>query len=148
MNYLKYLAIGTSACLCLSNCNKPAEDRADPPAVKPEAPQEAAFLKDIDAAAAADLIKLQRPPIVLDVRTPGEFAGGRIEGATNIDFSDPGFREAVDKLDREQPYLIHCQSGGRSGRSKDVFTELGFTAVYHLDGGMIAWEEAGLPTVK
>lgn len=139
------LLIALAAATALSNCKKqPAAEPADPLPLE----QEAAFLKDIDVAAAAKLVEMSDPPMIIDVRTPAEFATGHIDGALNIDFKDPGFKDALDKLERDQSYLIHCQSGGRSGISKAVFTDLGFEAIYHLDGGMSAWVEAGLPTAK
>ena len=85
---------------------------------------------------------------LLDVRTRAEWKASHIEGAINVDFKGPGFKEELAKLDRDQPYLLHCRSGNRSSSAKPVFTELGFKVIYHLDGGIIAWEEAGLPTVK
>lgn len=148
MNQAKSLLIGFTACLLLTNCTKTTEREAAAPPAKSAAPQPAVILEDVDAAAAAKLIEGQQAPIVLDVRTPEEFAAGHIEGAINVDFKGPGFKEELAKLDRDQPYLLHCRSGNRSTSAKPVFTELGFKAIYHLDGGIIAWEEAGLPTVK
>lgn len=87
-------------------------------------------------------------PIVLDVRTGAEFSEGHLKGAKNIDFRDDSFRESVSKLDRKKPYLVHCRSGGRSGASLKIFKELGFEHIYHLDGGMLGWEKAGLPVVR
>ena len=139
---LPFIAI--SALVALSNCSKQGGE----PAAAPEAEQAAPFIKDVDVAAAAELIEESDPPTVLDVRTPEEFAAGHIEGAINVDFKDPGFKDTLGKLDTDKSYLIHCHSGGRSGSSKPIFSELGFKAIYHLDGGMLAWEEAGLPTVK
>jgi len=124
------------------------EKKSDSNFTKPESPKSEPFMKDVDAQAAGKLIAKQRPPVVIDVRTPGEFAAGHLEGAVNIDFTGAGFREELEKLDRNQDYLVHCQSGGRSGQSKVVFTDLGFKAIYHLDGGFLAWEEAELPTTK
>ena len=130
----------TISCLVFAGCSSKPTDR----------PEKAtgALPIDIDAKAAGALLEQEKPPVVLDVRTPGEFAAGHIEGAVNIDFKGPGFKDEIAKLDREQPYLLHCRSGNRSGQSKPTFTELGFKTIYHLDGGFLAWEEAGLPTVK
>jgi rhodanese-related sulfurtransferase len=89
-----------------------------------------------------------RKPVILDVRTPDEFAEGHLEGAKNIDFNAKDFAERLGKLDKEKPYLVHCRSGGRSGRSLATFEKLGFKKLYHLDGGILAWEDAGLPVVK
>ena len=105
-------------------------------------------MKDIDAATAGKLVNGENPPTVIDVRTPQEFAEGHIQGAINIDFNSPDFKDELAKLSPDKTYLMHCRSGNRSNRAKPAFKELGFEAIYHLDGGMIAWEEAGLPTAK
>ncbi|HSH95599.1 MAG TPA: rhodanese-like domain-containing protein [Roseimicrobium sp.] len=97
--------------------------------------------------AAAALIQ-EKKVVVLDVRTGDEFVDGHIAGAKNLDFLDGGFKAQLATLDKKQPYLIHCASGGRSTRSLDVFKEAGFTNLYHLDGGIKAWEKAGKPVVK
>jgi len=85
---------------------------------------------------------------VLDVRTPQEFAEGHVPGAINIDFLAPDFQQKVSALDKSKSYLVHCQSGGRSGKSLEVFKKLGFTGIIHLDGGFSEWTEAGGPEEK
>ena len=100
-------------------------------------------VKHVDAKQAIALLKEEKPPIVLDVRTAEEYAEGHISGAKNIDFNKPDFAEQLGKLDKETSYLVHCRSGGRSGKSLAVLKKLGFKSIIHLDGGMLAWEEAG-----
>lgn len=85
---------------------------------------------------------------ILDLRTPEEYQGGRLAHATNIDFMAPDFEQRLGPLNRDQCYLIHCASGGRSTRALRVFEKLGFKSVVHLDGGMGAWESAGKPVEK
>ncbi len=85
---------------------------------------------------------------VLDIRTPAEYEEAHVEGATNIDFIAPSFEAEITKLDRDKPYLVHCQSGGRSGRSLAVFKKLGFKNIYHLDGGLTGWRTAGNAVVE
>ena len=105
-------------------------------------------VKHHDAAAAADLLEKNSDVVVLDIRTPDEYAEGHIQGALNIDFRAASFRDEVGKLDRAKTYLVHCRSGGRSTQSLPVFKELGFTGIIHLDGGFNAWQEAGNSSVK
>ena len=85
--------------------------------------------------------------VILDVRTSGEYAGGHIDGAVNIDYYDPGFESLIDALDRTKTYLVHCQSGNRSASGAAVMAGLGFVEVYELDGGITAWIDAGQPVV-
>jgi len=77
--------------------------------------------------------------VVLDVRTPEEIAGGKVEGATELDFRSPGFAAQLDKLDKSKTYLVYCRSGNRSGKACQLMTEKGFTKLYNLAGGYTAW---------
>ena len=83
--------------------------------------------------------------VVLDVRTPAEFAEGHLDRAQLIDFNAGGFAEAVGSLDRSATYFVYCRSGNRSGQATEIMADLGFTSVYDLDGGIQAWEAAGGP---
>ena len=85
--------------------------------------------------------------VVLDVRTPGEYASGHIEGAVLLDFRDgQAFDEGIDALDKSKTYYIYCHSGNRSGRAAAEMKARGLKVV-ELQGGMIAWALSGLPTV-
>lgn len=86
-------------------------------------------------------------PVVLDVRTPKEYAEGHIEGATNINFYDEDFAERMKAKPKDKTYFIYCRSGGRSGKTLAMMKKAGFT-IYDLKGGMIAWNKANKPVVK
>ncbi|MEC9055027.1 MAG: rhodanese-like domain-containing protein [Verrucomicrobiota bacterium] len=105
----------------------------------------------VDARQAGELLSdpdKKNSPIIIDIRTSDEFREGHLKGARQIDFLEEGFAEKVRKLDRSRSYLIHCRSGGRSSRSLALWKKMKFKKVYHLDGGILAWEKAGLPVVK
>ncbi|MEO1059804.1 MAG: rhodanese-like domain-containing protein [Actinomycetota bacterium] len=85
--------------------------------------------------------------VVLDVRTPEEFAEGHLEGAVMIDFYEADFADQIAELDPDVPYLLYCRSGNRSGQTAALMQELGFSDVADVDGGIIAWTDAGLPTI-
>ena len=105
----------------------------------------------VDAKGAAKLLSEKdekKKPVILDIRTPEEFQEGHLEGAKNIDFKADDFSEKIAKLDRDKPYVVHCRSGGRSGQSLETFKKLGFKNIIHLDGGILGWQEAELPTTK
>jgi rhodanese-related sulfurtransferase len=98
----------------------------------------------VDAAAAIT----DNPPdglVVLDVRTPEEFAEGHLDGAVLADFYAADFAEQLAALDTDVPYLVYCRSGNRSGQALGVMEQLGFTSVVDIDGGIVAWTDAGLP---
>lgn len=86
--------------------------------------------------------------IILDIRTPSEFAEGHIENAANLDFYSDTFADDLSLLDKKKTYLLYCRSGARSGKALDMMAEFDFIEVYNISDGIIAWEEAGLPTVK
>ena len=86
--------------------------------------------------------------IIIDVRTPEEYAEGHIEEAINLDYNSDTFRDDIGLLDRDKTYFIYCRSGRRSAGALEVMQGLGFGKVYHLTGGILTWEAAGLPVVK
>ena len=83
--------------------------------------------------------------VILDVRTPGEFRSERIDGAVLVDYNSGNFRSELRALDREKTYLVYCRTGNRSGGAVRAMKEEGFRNVYHLDGGIVNWKEAGFP---
>ena len=85
--------------------------------------------------------------VILDVRTPEEFAAEHIENAVNVSFNAPDFRETVNRLDKTKTYVVYCRTGVRSAKASAVMKELGFKRVYDM-GGIEGWKEAGYPTVK
>ena len=86
---------------------------------------------------------LEQEVVLLDIRTPEEFAQGQIEGATLIDYYDADFTSQLEELDKDKTYAIYCRSGARSGDTLALMQELGFTSVYDLSGGILAWNAAG-----
>lgn len=85
---------------------------------------------------------------VLDVRTPEEFEDGHIAGAVNLNVHDAEFSAKLAELDKAKPILLHCAAGNRSVRALPVLREQKFPTVYHLNGGLKAWLQAGKPTVE
>ncbi len=86
--------------------------------------------------------------LILDVRTPSEFADGHIKGAQNIDWNGTDFEAQTASLNKNNPVYVYCLSGGRSGEAAAFLREKGFANVLELDGGMRAWSIANLPIEK
>ena len=86
------------------------------------------------------LTQLKTTPdaVLLDVRTPGEVAAGKLKGAKIIDFYDPSFATTVSKLDKEKPYFIYCRSGVRSANACRMMHKMGFTKLFNLSGGYLS----------
>jgi len=86
--------------------------------------------------------------VVLDIRTPEEFAAGHIPGAINIDYHAPDYAAKIKALDTSKTYLMHCAGGDRSGRSLALFAEVGLDKLLHLEAGFSGWDAANLPIEK
>jgi rhodanese-related sulfurtransferase len=86
--------------------------------------------------------------VTLDVRTPGEFAEGYIEGARLIDFQSGNFENEIATLDKNATYAVYCRSGNRSGQAVKAMKDAGFSNVFNMNGGVIEWANAGLPLVR
>ncbi len=84
---------------------------------------------------------------LVDVRTPEEFAAGHLEGARLVDFRAPTFLDEIGRLDRDARVIVYCRTGNRSAQAVEAMVQLGFTDIVELDGGVVAWEAAGLPFV-
>lgn len=94
-------------------------------------------------------IQLEKGVQLLDVRTEKEWNEGHLDGATRVEIGAKDFVGKVkSKLDPKKPVLVYCRSGGRSARATKQLRDAGFTTVFDLDGGIIAWEEAGKALAK
>jgi thioredoxin len=98
----------------------------------------------LDAKAFESGIKVETKPQLVDVRTEEEFAGGFIAGAVNWPVGSDAFDKGVATLDKTKPVYVYCLSGGRSGSAAKDLAKLGFTKVYNLKGGTLAWQNAGM----
>lgn len=107
-------------------------------------------IASISAADAAALVEQNSDAdsfVILDIRTPEEYAAGKLDGAINIDFYANDFRSRIDQLDKDTHYLVYCRSGNRSGQALPIFEDLGFTRVDNLANGIVDWFEQGYPVV-
>lgn len=85
-------------------------------------------------------LKAEHPRLVLiDVRTPGEIAGGKIKKALEMNVQSGGFAQKIAKLPKDQPYLVYCRSGSRSALACGIMAKQGFEKLYNLRGGYAAW---------
>ena len=101
-------------------------------------------IKNVNAEEAKALLAdASKKIMVLDVRTPAEYKEGHIKGAKLIDLNGSEFETKLEALDKSSSYLLHCRSGGRSSVALAKLKKLGFKSVYHLDGGILAWQDAG-----
>ena len=88
-------------------------------------------------------VTLQTGVVVIDVRTPDEFASGHLPNAININFESGNFDQEISTLDKSKTYAVYCRSGNRSGQATAKMAKAGFKNIYDLDGGIIDWQNAG-----
>lgn len=134
------LTILALATVLLTGCSSSIDDDA-------EGANDGA-VRVVEPTAAVELLDDGSDRVLIDVRTPEEFDQAHLDGALLIDFYRSDFEAAVSELDRDQPYVIYCRSGNRSGQTRELMADLGFTDVADIDGGILAWEADGLPTVE
>ncbi len=85
------------------------------------------------------------PARLIDVREPAEFTGplGHVDGSELVPLATLPL--AAADWDREATYLLICRSGGRSAHAAATLARMGFRRCTNLTGGMLAWNDAGLP---
>lgn len=96
---------------------------------------------DIDVTEFKNKMK-EKDIVILDVRTPGETAQGKIEGTIEIDIRSSDFQEKIKELDKDKTYLVYCRSGRRSVTACNIMEKVGFKKTYNLLGGFNAWKSS------
>ena len=104
-----------------------------------------AFSAEVPAKDVLAGIAASAAPLILDVRTPAEYARGHVPGARNISIDELAQRVAEIADHREQEVIVYCERGPRAARAADLLADAGFVSVQHLVGDMSGWREAGLP---
>lgn len=98
-------------------------------------------------APTSEPVALDAGTLIIDVRTPAEFASGHLEGAVNIDVQSADFDARISELDPAGTYFVYCRSGNRSGQAIDRMESLGFGDV--TNGGSVesASSTTGVPVI-
>jgi rhodanese-related sulfurtransferase len=125
------LALVAVAGLSLSSCG--------------QQPAASGAVSSVGTAAFKKALATEPSAQIVDVRTPEEFAQGHLKGAVNIDFYSPTFEKDLAQLKKDQPVMVYCRSGGRSGKAATKMGEMGFSKVVDLSGGILGWQSAGEP---
>ena len=94
----------------------------------------------------ASAMYTEKKAVIVDVREDSEWAQQHIPGAIHIPLAQLNERLSELKQYRDSPLITQCRTGGRSGQALDVLKSAGFTKVYNMDGGIVAWDKAGLKT--
>lgn len=82
--------------------------------------------------------------ILIDVRTPAEYAEGHVPGALLININDTDFSKEIAKLDTAKQYYVYCRSGVRSTRAQRAMQQQGFKNVCNVEGGILRMKKEGV----
>lgn len=131
----------------------PASAAAAAPATRPAASstptQAAASVRPVSPDALLARQAARDPQlVVLDVRTPQEYAAGHVPGAINVPHDQVEQRLGELARLRDQDVVVYCKSGRRAGLALGVLEKAGFERLGHLEGDMDAWSAAGRPTAR
>ncbi len=131
------------AVVVMTSCG--GQSAAPAPAVQAAAQSEALNLPETINAKTLDSIRDRSDVFIVDVREPYEFAGGHVPGATLIPLGQLSSR--LSEIPKDKTVVAVCRSGNRSGQATQLLRQQGFNA-HNMQGGMIAWEQAGLPVER
>jgi rhodanese-related sulfurtransferase len=96
----------------------------------------------------ATLLINRENALVIDVREPAEYIAGHLPESRNIPSAQLDGRAGELEKFKDSPLILVCQSGARSSGACSQLSKLGFSKVHNLEGGVVAWGEAGLPLKK
>jgi rhodanese-related sulfurtransferase len=139
MNH-RMLALAASALVGLAGVS-PTLRADEPPAAAPTAPR-------ITQAELLARLERKDPVVVLDVRTPEEFAAGHVPGARNLSHDQLAGRLGELEALRDKDVVLYCRSGRRTALAEEVLRKAGFTRLLHLDGDFLAWQAENRPVEK
>lgn len=117
-----------------------------PRAGESPASADAATIASVSVAEAHAATSAASDAQLIDVRTAEEYAGRRAAGAVNLPLDE--LAANFDKLDKDRPVYVICETGRRSKKGADLLWENGFRRVFNVEGGTSAWTAADLPTEK
>ena len=119
---------------------------ADPAPAVPAPAENAPRISQADLL--ARLAKKDADLVVLDVRTPAEFAAGHVPGARNVSHDQLAGRLDELAAARDKEVVLYCRSGRRSLQAEETLRNAGFKRLLHLEGDYLAWEAEHRPIEK
>ena len=103
--------------------------------------------KVLDPGQATRLINRENA-VVIDVRAQGDFDQGHVIDAVHISMDDLSDRVNTLEKYKDRPLLVYCRAGNTSSRAVSILRKAGFQRVYHLKGGILAWQNASFPVTR
>jgi len=105
-------------------------------------------IKSISPAALSALLGTDSPQVLLDVRTPPEYAAAHVPGATMIPLNDLNAQDFLARHKPGTPIYVLCQAGTRAAKAIEQFERAGSSDCVLVEGGTQAWIDAGLPVQR
>lgn len=102
--------------------------------------------KDLSHEELTELREKKIDSVLLDVRTPQEYAAGYIKGAINVPHTDTS--KILSTVKKDDTIILYCRSGRRAGIVADMLAKKGYSNIYHLDGDIREWIAKGKPLEK
>lgn len=102
----------------------------------------------VDPEDLAARLRAGAPIRLLDVRTPGEFASVHVDGSYNVPLDTLGEHGRELRREVDDPVVLLCRSGQRARKAEEALRSAGMERLHVLDGGVSAWEAAGLPVTR
>jgi rhodanese-related sulfurtransferase len=90
----------------------------------------------------------RRNAVVIDLRPSAEFANGHLPSARHLEFAELQAKVGQLVKNKSNPVLLVCQTGQQSNKAVRVVQDAGYAEVHVLEGGLNAWQQAGMPVVK
>ena len=137
-----FIALSISMTSCAQKSDQSVVAPVAEVATSPET-QTPAFKESVSPAELKAMMASNKELVVIDVRTPQEIAGGKIENALEFNITDPAFTEKIKALDKEKEYVVYCKVGGRSAKAKTIMQSEGIKKVSNLVGGYDNYKSAG-----
>ncbi|NWG21621.1 MAG: rhodanese-like domain-containing protein [Chloroflexi bacterium] len=138
------LILLAAAAFALASCGA-AGAPAAPPAAQTSAIDVASLPLNVDVATVRAL-QGRDDVVLLDVREPEEYAAGHIPGVRLIPMGEVPAR--LNEIPADRTVIVTCRSGNRSGQITDLLRRNGFTRVHNMQGGILAWQQAGFPVER
>lgn len=145
----RYLLVNLALTIAIGTVAAPLHaGDATPP--NPAATKPASTVQRVDVEG-FDKARQAKDAVVIDVRSPEEFAAGHVPGAVNIPVTGKGsvgFDEKVSAAAKGKQPLVHCRSGVRSAKAVERMQKLGIVGVVECPAGWVGWSGAGKPVEK
>ncbi|MCB8982685.1 MAG: rhodanese-like domain-containing protein [Ardenticatenaceae bacterium] len=143
--YLWLLGVVLVLLLALAACGGSTDTAVSPTAPVAAADAELNLPDTIDPQTVAQ-VKDREDVVLFDVREQFEYDEGHIPGVTLIPLGDLPNR--LNEIPTDKTVIMTCRSGNRSGQAADFLRQNGYTNVHNMEGGIVAWQQAGLPVEK